>query len=119
MRPLIYSTNLPPVSAAWTFFTFKKMLDMRQERENLRQLSVNLRQAVLDKGLDCPGQSHIVPIVYGANQLAVNKSLAMQEAGFYVLPIRYPTVPQGQARVRVSLHAALTWEQLEPLLAHC
>lgn len=119
MRPLIFSTNLPPVNAAWTFFTFKKMLDMRQERENLRQLSVNLRQAVLDKGLDCPGQSHIVPIVYGANQLAVNKSLAMQEAGFYVLPIRYPTVPQGQARVRVSLHAALTWEQLEPLLAHC
>lgn len=119
MRPLIFSTNLPPTNAAWTFFTFKKMLSMQKERENLRQLSTDLRQAVLNKGLDCPGQSHIVPIIYGSNQLAIDKASAMQQAGFYALPIRYPTVPQGQARVRVSLHAALNWEQLEPLLRCC
>lgn len=119
MRPLIFSTNLPPLNIAWTCFAFKKMLTMHTARDNLRQLSTALRQAILDKGLDCPGQSHIVPIVYGSNQVAVNKSLAMQQAGFYVLPIRYPTVPQGQARVRVSLHAALNREQIEPLLAYC
>ncbi|MDO5666748.1 MAG: 8-amino-7-oxononanoate synthase [Alcaligenaceae bacterium] len=119
MRPLIFSTNLPPINAAWTAFTFKKMLSMQKARADLRQLSMSLRQAVLDRGLDCPGQSHIVPIVYGSNQVAIDKAATMQQAGFYALPIRYPTVPQGQARVRMSLHAALSWGQLEPLLEYC
>lgn len=119
MRPLIFSTNLPPVNAAWTYFAFKKMLGMQQERAHLQGLSRDLRQAILAKGLDCHSQSHIVPIIYGANQLAIEKAATMQGAGFYALPIRYPTVPQGQARVRLSLHAALDWQQLEPLLAYC
>lgn len=119
MRPLIFSTNLPPVNAAWTYFAFKKMLGMQQERAHLQGLSRDLRQAILAKGLDCHSQSHIVPIIYGANQLAIEKAATMQAAGFYALPIRYPTVPQGQARVRLSLHAALDWQQLEPLLAYC
>lgn len=119
MRPLIFSTNLPPMNAAWTYFAFKKMLGMQQERAHLQGLSRDLRQAILAKGLDCHSQSHIVPIIYGANQLAIEKAATMQAAGFYALPIRYPTVPQGQARVRLSLHAALDWQQLEPLLAYC
>lgn len=119
MRPLIFSTNLPPINAAWTCFTFRKMLTMQKERANLQQISSLLRQAVLAKGMACPGQSHIVPIVYGTNELAVERSLAMQSAGFYALPIRYPTVAKGQARVRVSLNAALEWSQLEPLLTSC
>ena len=119
MRPLIFSTNLPPVNAAWTYFAFKKMLGMQQERAHLQGLSRDLRQAILAKGLDCHSQSHIVPIIYGANQLAIEKAATMQAAGFYALPIRYPTVPQGQARVRLSLHAALDWQQLEPLLGYC
>lgn len=119
MRPLIFSTNLPPINAAWTSFAFSKMLTMQKERANLQQISSFLRQAVLDKGLDCPGQSHIVPIVYGANDVAVEKSQTMQQAGFYVLPIRYPTVARGQARLRVSLNATLKWQQLEHLLTYC
>ncbi|WP_432786043.1 8-amino-7-oxononanoate synthase [Oligella sp. MSHR50489EDL] len=119
MRPLIFSTNLPPINAAWTFFAFKKMLAMQKERAHLQQLSADLRQAILARGLLCHSQSHIVPIIYGANHLAMEKAEAMQSAGFYVLPIRYPTVPQGQARVRVSLHAALDWQQLEALLPWC
>lgn len=119
MRPLIFSTNLPPINAAWTFFAFKKMLAMQKERAHLQQLSADLRQAILAKGLLCHSQSHIVPIIYGANHLAMEKAAAMQSAGFYVLPIRYPTVPQGQARVRVSLHAALDCQQLEALLPWC
>ncbi|NLB31593.1 MAG: aminotransferase class I/II-fold pyridoxal phosphate-dependent enzyme, partial [Alcaligenaceae bacterium] len=119
MRPLIFSTNLAPINAAWSFFVVRKMLDMQKERANLQRISSLLRQTVVDKGLDCPGQSHIVPIVYGSNELAVQKSLTMLKAGFYVLPIRYPTVPQGQARVRISLQATLDWKQIEPLLAYC
>lgn len=119
MRPLIFSTNLAPINAAWSFFVFRKMLGMQKERANLQRISSLLRQAVVDKGLECPGQSHIVPIVYGSNELAVQKSLTMQKAGFYVLPIRYPTVPQGQARVRISLQATLDWKQIESLLAYC
>ncbi|MDK7178639.1 aminotransferase class I/II-fold pyridoxal phosphate-dependent enzyme, partial [Micrococcus luteus] len=78
MRPLIFSTNLPPVNAAWTYFVFKKMLGMQQERAHLQGLSRDLRQAILAKGLDCHSQSHIVPIIYGANQLAIEKAATIQ-----------------------------------------
>lgn len=119
MRPLIFSTNLPPINAAWTAFVFKKMLGMRAEREHLQQLSARLRSSLQAQGLVCPGDTHIVPVVYGANAVALQRAEAMQAAGFYVLPIRYPTVAQGQARVRLSLHAGLAWETIEPLLACC
>ena len=55
-------------------------------------------------------------MIYGENQTAVDKAMQMQDAGFYVLPIRPPTVAQGTARVRICLHADLQWLQLEALL---
>lgn len=117
MRSLIFSTAQAPINMAWTSFMFGQMQSMQSQRQNLLQISQQLKQAVLDKGLPCPTDSHIVPIIYGENQVAVNKALRMQEAGFYVLPIRPPTVAAGTARVRVCLHADLKWSQLEDLVA--
>ncbi len=117
MRSLIFSTAQAPINMAWTSFMFGQMQSMQSQRQNLLQISQQLKQAVLDKGLPCPTDSHIVPIIYGENQVAVDKALRMQEAGFYVLPIRPPTVAAGTARVRVCLHADLKWSQLEDLVA--
>lgn len=117
MRSLIFSTAQAPINMAWTSFMFTQMQSMQAQRQNLLQISQQLKQAVLDQGLPCPTDSHIVPIIYGENQIAVDKAQRMQEAGFYVLPIRPPTVVAGTARVRVCLHADLKWSQLEDLVA--
>ncbi|MFU8927397.1 8-amino-7-oxononanoate synthase [Acinetobacter puyangensis] len=118
MRSLIFSTAQPPLNMAWTNFIFHHMQQMQDKRQHLLQMSQKLKQAVLDRGLACPTDSHIIPVIYGENQIAVDKALQMQQAGFYVLPIRPPTVAEGTARVRISLDANLSWSQLEPLIAH-
>lgn len=118
MRSLIFSTAQAPINMAWTSFVFNHMQSMSEQRANLLNISQRLKQAVLDRGLACPTDSHIIPVIYGENQTAVDKALKMQEAGFYVLPIRPPTVPVGTARVRICLHANLQWEQLEPLVGY-
>lgn len=62
----------------------------------------------LSKILGIEYNSHIIPFITGSNESAVLLSKKMQEEGFYVLPIRYPTVPKGKARLRFSLHAGLS-----------
>lgn len=118
MRSLIFSTAQPPINMAWTNFIFQYMQQMQDKRQHLFEISQKIKQAVLDQGLACPTDSHIIPVIYGENQLAVDKALHMQQAGFYVLPIRPPTVAEGTARVRISLDANLSWSQLEPIIAY-
>lgn len=61
-----------------------------------------LRTAIRESGVECPSESHIIPLVVGANEKAIWKALQMQEHGFYVLPVRPPTVPEGTARLRFA-----------------
>ena len=64
-------------------------------------------------GLACPSNSQIVPIIVDDDQKALLLAKQLQDSGFFVLPIRPPTVPVGMARVRVCLHANITQEQIE------
>ena len=116
MRSLIFSTAQAPINMAWTNFIFQRMMRMPEQRKNLLNISAKMKDEVVNRGLSCPTQSHIIPVIYGENQTAVDKAMQMQDAGFYVLPIRPPTVAQGTARVRICLHADLQWLQLEALL---
>ena len=108
MRPLIFSTALPPINMAWTAFVFEQMQSMHHERITLANLSDKLRQIIKGFGLNCPSDSHIIPIIVGDNDRAVRYADSLQQAGFYVLPIRPPTVPKNTARVRLCLNSGLT-----------
>ena len=108
MRPLIFSTALPPINMAWTAFVFEKMQSMHNERIKLAKLSDKLRQIIKGLGLNCPSDSHIIPIIVGDNDRAVRYAGSLQQAGFYVLPIRPPTVPKNTARVRLCLNSGIT-----------
>ncbi|ENW93557.1 8-amino-7-oxononanoate synthase [Acinetobacter sp. NIPH 298] len=116
MRPLIFSTALPPISMAWSDFIFKKVLSMQQQRQHLAEISQYLQQAVIEKGFSSPSSSHIIPIIVGESQAAIEKAKYVQQQGFYAMPVRPPTVPQNSSRLRISLTSLVQKTELEQLV---
>lgn len=116
MRPLIFSTAQAPICMAWTNFIFQHTQSLKQSRTDLMALSQRLQQGVRAKGFDCPSSSHIVPVIIGDSAKTVAKAQALQSAGFYIMPVRPPTVPQQSARLRVSLTAHIQATEIDQLL---
>ena len=116
MRPLIFSTAQPPICMAWTDFIFKKVLKFNTQRQHLHAISKKLQRAVLAKGFECPSTSHIVPVIIGESSKTVKKAKALQDAGFYIMPVRPPTVPQHSSRLRISLTAQISETDIDQLI---
>ena len=117
MRPLIFSTALPPISMAWSDFIFNKVLNMHQQRHHLAEISQYLQQTVITKGFSSPSSSHIIPIIVGESQAAIDKAKYVQESGFYTMPVRPPTVPKNSSRLRISLTSMVQQHELEELVS--
>ncbi|HHT7855394.1 8-amino-7-oxononanoate synthase [Pasteurella multocida] len=118
MRPLIFSTALPPFNVAWTHFVFQQLPHLQAERAHLAQLSQYLRQAIVDIfQVPMPSESCIVPYILGDNELTVRTAQRLQQQGYYCLPIRPPTVPKGTSRIRFSLTADMQVAEVEQFIA--
>ena len=116
MRPLIFSTALPPISMAWSDFIFNKVMSMQQQRQHLAEISQYLQQAVIAKGFSSPSSSHIIPVIVGESQAAIEKARYVQQQGFYAMPVRPPTVPQNSSRLRISLTSLVQKNELQQLV---
>ncbi len=119
MRTLIFTTALPPICAAWSNFVVNHLEEFRSRRKHLNTIATVLRSGLKDLGYEMPSSSHIVPIIEGSNERAVALSQRLQQGGFYALPLRPPTVPQGRARVRISLNSKVNLDDIERLLQWC
>ena len=115
MRPLIFSTALPPFQIAWTSFIWEQLPSFTKERENLLAYSRLLAEALTGKGGEI-SQSHIIPFIVGESEDCVRKAEELQRKGFYCLPVRPPTVPKGTSRIRFSLTANLTIKNIHQLI---
>lgn len=115
MRTLIFSTALPPINVKWTNFVINRIPSMKERREHLGGISAKLRDTLKHKGIDTPSTSHIIPVITGDSGRAILKAKNLQDAGFYVLPVRPPTVPAGSSRLRLSMTADITDEDMERL----
>ena len=115
MRTLIFTTALPPVCVAWTDFLLNKLPDFKEERRTLKTSCIYLKAIIEEKGFVCPSTSHILPLIIGKSSDAIKVAKALQKEGFYALPVRPPTVPEGTSRIRFSLTAAITINELEKL----
>ncbi len=102
-RSFIYSTALPPGVIASNIASLELVKAEPYRREMLLESANYLRQELRRKGFWIKGSSQIVPIVIGENLETVEFAERLQENGYWVLPIRPPTVPQGEARLRLSL----------------
>ena len=118
MRTFIFTTALPPTSIAWTLFIVRKLAGMQDRRKHLASISRMLREALQAKGYDCPSVSHIVPLVVGASADTVLRAEMLQRHGFYALPVRPPTVPEGTSRIRFSLTADIEEREIEEIIQY-
>ncbi len=118
MRPLIFSTALPPINVAWTYFLFERLPFFSNERKHLVELGAFLRDEVAKRSGKMPSSTCIVPYILGDNESVLKKAQQLQQQGYYCLPIRPPTVPIGTSRIRLSLTADMTKEEIIRLVDH-
>ena len=114
-RPLMYSTSLPPVSIAavdQAYTIFPKMKDERNHLQNIidqfQSSSISfqkLESSTAIQGVVIPGNDEV--------KLVAKK---LQENGFDIRPILYPSVPVGSERLRIVLHSYNTEEELSRLV---
>jgi 8-amino-7-oxononanoate synthase len=107
-RPFIFSTApLPPVAAALdASLTLIESEPARRKR--LLEQSAFLRDLLAGAGIDTGrSQSQIIPILLGENERACSVADELQKEGFDVRAIRPPSVPEGTARLRVSVNVGL------------
>jgi 8-amino-7-oxononanoate synthase (EC 2.3.1.47) len=116
-RTLLFTTALPPINLLWSIFILERLSDFADRRQQLHNHSTFLKQQIIAKGLHCPSESHILPVIIGNNLETAQKAEALQQKGFYVLPIRPPTVAEETSRIRISLTATLTTSIVKQLAA--
>jgi 8-amino-7-oxononanoate synthase len=115
MRSLIFTTALPPISIAWNLQILKQSLGMQKERAHLQKLSNQFRTSLKDLGIKTGGDSNIIPIMIGDSEKCTQIAEQMQKLGYLIFPIRPPSVPPNTSRLRLSLSANMTWDDLKEL----
>jgi 7-keto-8-aminopelargonate synthetase-like enzyme len=116
-RTLIYSTALPPAAAAAAREALAIACAEPWRRERVFRLGDRLRSQLVAAGVELsPSTGPIVPVVIGPADEAVRAAEALRAAGLFVPAIRPPTVPDGTARLRVSLTAGHTEEDVDQLV---
>ncbi len=116
-RSFVFSTAPPPAIAATAQAAVEFLQtpegEARREQllENLRQLAAGLPPGLTPERL----QSAIVPVLLGREEVALETARTLQERGLFVPAIRYPTVARGAARLRVTLSALHTPDQIARL----
>jgi len=117
-RGFFFSTGLPPGVAAMNLAGLRIAQREADRREKLWRLAGRLREGLARQGHAVErGTSPIIPLIVGPATDAMRLSQRLLDAGFWVPGIRPPTVPEGSSRLRISVSAAHTSEQVERLLA--
>ncbi len=116
-RSFIFSTAPPPalahaIHAAWQLLATAEGSALRAA------LAANIRLFQQAAGRPTAAATPIQPILLGSNAAALAASAALETAGFLVPAIRFPTVPRGTARLRISLSAAHPAAAIPALAAH-
>lgn len=115
-RPYIYTTALPPAQAAASLAAVKLARRDDWRRQKLAELVGVFRAGARQHGLELmPSDTPIQPLLCGAETTAMALSAALEASGFLVGAIRPPTVPEGKARLRVTLSALHTPAQVRSL----
>jgi 8-amino-7-oxononanoate synthase len=112
-RTFIFSTALPPYFAAQIMAALRLAEGMNEDRALLLRRAAWFCGVLRSEGFDTAGTaSQIVPVVLEHNDAALDAAEHLQREGFAVRGIRPPTVPEGSSRLRLSLTARISQEEL-------
>lgn len=115
-RPFVFSTAMPPYFAGQIRAALQIARDADAQRAHLRDISERLRKLLSAAGLDCgTSATQIIPVILGSNEAALRVAEILRDNGFAAKAVRPPTVPEGTARIRVSLTSRITFEQINRL----
>lgn len=116
-RTYIYTTSMPPAVAAATLTSLKLLRTESWRRDKLNRLISRFRSGCEQLGLELmDSPTPIQPIMVGEADKAMTMSAMLAQEGIFISAIRPPTVPQGSARLRVTLSAAHSEQQVDRLL---
>ena len=101
-RSFIFSTALPPINIAFSKWIIENKLPYTFEK----------RMNMLTLGQKAGSQSHIVPVIIGGNKETIDTCNILFHNGYFTLPIRPPTVPDGTSRLRLSLTTEINEKEL-------
>ena len=113
-RSFIYSTALPPPVVAAALGALQVVEESSDLGAQLVNNATAFRNRLEEGGLNTGNSaSQIIPVMVGENSKTLAISQKLREHGIIGVAIRPPTVPQGTARIRLSVTLAHTWEDLE------
>jgi glycine C-acetyltransferase len=117
-RPFIYTTALPPAIAAATVKAIEIAEEGTELRTKLHRNAKYLREGFKSMGIDTLGSAtQIIPAVVGSARAAMELSAALFDKDIFIQGIRPPTVPEGMARLRVTVTAAHELTDLDRALS--
>lgn len=115
-RSLMYSTALPESAVHAIHKSYQLFPTMTQERKHLQSLVKLFQQANL-RFTKLTSETPIQGVIVPGNNEVKNLAYLLQQKGFDVRPVLYPTVPQGLERLRIVLHAFNSQEELHQLIS--
>ena len=113
-KSFIYTSALPSFLIKHTLERFESNREKQKKKleKNIRQLSDGLKEI----GFEINSSTHIIPIIIGKEKSAMDIGKFLKSYGVYAQPIRYPTVPKNQARLRISVTAWLSKTEITEAL---
>ncbi len=112
-RPQLFSNALPATVAASALEAIRVMEREAERLARLHELVAMMHNGLKEKGFTpLDGPSAIIPIIVGETSFAIKMSQALLEEGIFITGFGYPVVPEGAARLRIQMNAALTDDQV-------
>ncbi len=117
-RPQLFSNALPATIAGSALKAIQVMEREPQRVERLHAITRRMRDGLRAIGFNpLEGESAIVPIIVGETAFALKLSEELLKEGIFITGFGYPVVPEGTARLRIQMCAALTDAQIDRALA--
>ncbi len=117
-RAFIFSAALPPAQAAAAKAAFEVIVDEPERVETLRRNATHFTQGLKALGFDTMRtETAIVPVLCGTDDRAFTVTKHCQQDNIFVLPVVSPAVPEGLARLRATVTAAHTPQDIDTALA--
>lgn len=116
-RTYIYTTALPPAVAVATSASLQIVREENWRREKLRELIARFRDGAETMGLRLlPSSTPIQPVLMDSESQALTIANRLEDQGMLIIPIRPPTVPAGTSRLRITLTANHSNDDVDALL---